>query len=309
MRLKEFTQTILEKGLSAAELKKRNNLALFIRKLEDGQDFLTVDGKLVKFLPTEELIDQLRNGNIPTVLPLAPQGTLSLSKLQKTAEFGGEEPGKRLDKEIKAMGSLAQQIEFAKQDTPFILLKVGNVQVKAAGVRNTPGTPKSDFEIIDDQGKSVAWISHKDGNPAQPQKFGQWSGISKFLKHADVKSFLEKFGAMYPQGFIKGETSVSGPITDEHFKMQSVYGFNYGQDRFGINNVTTVLQGPPILTRNQDGYELTALRDWPNGTPFAAGDPYEPIIIARYASDRQDAGFPHTRILIYPALGRKIQWA
>lgn len=308
MRLSEITQPIVEKGLSPAELKKRDNLAIFVKKLANQDEFLTVDGKLVKVRPTKELIDMLKSGRFPSALPLEPEGTLPLGKLQKTAEFGGEDPGKRLDKEVKAMGSLAQQIEAAKQDAPFIMLKVGNTQVKAAGVRNTPGTPKSDFEIIDDQGKSVAWISHKDGSPAEPKKFGQWSGISKFLEHPDVKSFLQKFAKTYPQGFPKGATSASSPITDDELKMKAVYGFNFGSSQFSTNNVTTVLQGPPQLVQDKDMYRLTALKEWPNGTPFASGDPYEPIVIARYASDRQDAGFPHTRIVIYPAFGRKIQW-
>jgi len=298
---------LMEKGLATAELKKRDNFNKFLNKIKNKEEFETVDGKAVRIKPTKELFGQLQQGQVPLKLEVDPAGVIALGKLKKTQEFGGEDSEKRLKKEKKAMGELKAQLDAVRGNAPYIKLMVGNQVVKAADVRNTPGTPKSDFEIVDENGNAVAWISHKDGSPADPKKFGQWAGISKYMSYPDIQNFLQKFRKVYPKGFRKGDTSVAAPITDEQLKMQAVYGSQYGSGKFNVENVTTVLQGPPQIVKVKNAYKLTALKEWPNGTPFSEGDPYNPIIIARYSSDRKDAGFPTTRIVIYPAFGRKIR--
>jgi hypothetical protein len=310
MRAIEF---LPEAGLNRQQLMKRKNLQIFMDKVKRGDSFLTTDGRQVvidkKFFQQEDFIEQLIKGEWPPrqPMPLVGGGMISFSRLQKTPEFGGKGSEDHLQKEIKAMGSLTQQLEALKQDSPSIKLKVGGYFVNAASVVNTPGTPKSDFHILDPEGNEVAWISHKDGSPASPKKFGQWGGLSRFWWSDDadteVARFVRRVRAKFPDGMPKGQTAVMAPISDPHLQMMAVYGYKFGKKQFGRHNVTTVLQGPPQIVSDGKAWRLTALAEWPNGSRVTGE--YTPVLCARYASDRNDCGIPHTRLTFYPLLGRK----
>lgn len=308
MRIHEI---LSERSLTPSELHKRSNLDIFINKVQAGTTFLTTDGRQVRIKNDPDTIKKIRNDEWPPrqPLPLDPTGTISWMGLQKTPEFGGRGPEDHLKQEIKAMGSLTQQLEALKQDSPSIRLRVGGFVVDAASVVNTPGTPKSDFHVLDPQGREVAWISHKDGTPASPKKFGQWGGLSRFWYSDDagteVANFVKAVRNKFPDGLPKGHTAVMAPIKQHHLRMCSVYGFKFGKQQFGRHNVTTVLQGPPEIVADGDVWRLTALAEWPNGTDVTSE--YTPVFCARYASDRNDCGIPHTRLTFYPLMGRKFQ--
>ena len=316
VRASEFVESIIfEKGLAKVDLagnikrgdaaRKAPRLNMFFTKIINGDNFLTTDGKHVKIRPEKDVLDNIKVGNIPNDLPLYPEGTIKLSKLEKTPEFGGEAVEKRLAAERKAMTELGRLIEVVKQDRPYILLNIGGKIIHAATVSNTPGFPKSDFEIYDENGKSVAWISHKDGSPANPKKFGQWAGVSHYISHPEVYDFVESVRKRFPEGMPKGSTAIFRQIVDNDLKMKAVYGSHVGSDVFGIHNVNTVLQGPISIKQDGDHYVLTALKEFKNSSEL----PYEytPVLIARYTSDRNDQRIPHTRMSIYPLFGRKIK--
>jgi hypothetical protein len=322
MRAKEFVDRKLYEmaTLSHSQLKKyegdsrRDRTPLFLYKIQNSLPFKVKekDGTIVDviFDPAEIVkVDAwLKNlsGSSIKIKVKDSDEYISNTQIIKTGEFGGEESEKRLSQERTAMGSLQSQLEIAKQDKPYIELWVGNKLIKAATVKNTPGTPKSDFEILNENNESVAWISHKAGTPATPKKFGQWSGISKFLDHPEVSDFIDTLRRKFPKGVTKGATAVYRDIKDSDLKLRAVYGTDYGVDNaFGINNVTTVLQGPLQLIPNGNEWNLVGLLEYRNGTSVD-GD-YEPVFIARYTGDRNDAGLPHTRVTIYPKFGRKIE--
>ena len=305
--------TINEKSLAKLDLtgseekgdveRKASRLLRFIEKIKNSEDFLTTKGDTVKIEPSAELIASISNKLVPNILPLVGGGQIKLSELEKTPDLGGEATGKRLGKEQAAMSSLNKQIEYLKGDQPYISLKVGDEIVNAASVINTPGTPKSDFEIIDENGDSVAWISHKDGSPAEPTKFGQWAGLSNFSSHIEVRRFVEMVRSRYPDGMPRGATALAKTISDENLQKQGVYGKNFGDANYGINNVTTVLQGPVKVEEDGDVYKIVALAEFKNGQELP--ESYTPIFVARYISDRSDFGVPHTRMSVYPMFGRK----
>lgn len=307
----KYQELFLEAGLTPQQLRKRENLNIFIRKIQARTPFLTTDGRQVRIKNDPLTIKLIRADSWPPrqPLPLDPTGFIAFSHLQKTPEFGGKGAEDHLQKEIAAMGSLTQQLEALKQDSPFIKLRVGGYIVNAASVVNTPGTPKCDFEILDHNGQPVAYISHKDGTPASPKKFGQWSGIRKFWWDDDadteVARFVKAIRKKFPKGMPKGHTAIMAPIQDQHLKMMAVYGFKFGNQEFGRNNVTTVLQGPPKIVQNGKVWRLTALAEWPNGSEV--GGDYTPVFCARYSSDRNDCGILNTRLTIYPLMGRKFK--
>jgi len=323
MRAREFIDRKLDEmaALSHSALKnyegdsRRDRIPLFLYKIQHQQPFKVKvkDGSIkdVVFDPAEIMkvdawLKNLTSSSIQIKVKDSDQ-TISNNNIIKTAEFGGEESGRRLSQERVAMGSLQTQLEIANQDKPFIKLWVGHQLVNAATVKNTANNPKSDFEILDENNNTVAWISHKAGTPATPKKFGQWSGISKFLDNPEVVSFVETLRKKFPGGVPKGTTAVYRDVHNEQLKMKAVYGMDYSGNNYihGINNVTTVLQGPLQLLPDGDEWNLVALKEWPNGSTVD-GD-YEPVLIARYTGDRNDAGLPHTRITLYPKFGRKIE--
>lgn len=309
--LRESEEKITEKALSSVDFKgadyKLVRAQTLADKIENGEELMTVDNKMVKIAPSKELIDQIRAGNIPSQLPLEIGGTIRLSQLEKTSDFGGKGAGSGTHVEEGEIANLSKQIEELRGDEPYIMLKVANDVVEAAGVRKTPGTPKSDFEIVDSKGNPVAFISHKDGSPADPKKFGQWAGLTSFTEHPEVQKFIELVKKKYPEGMKKGETAIARVVSDTDLQKRAMYGKDWNKGDFGINNVTLIMQGPVKIVETKDGYELRSLAEFYNGEDVP--DAYVPIFIARYSSDRNDFKLPHTRMSLYPAFGRKVNFA
>ena len=320
MKIMEILNVIDEESnLATAELLKYERLPaekkgkhspdrpkIFIHKVSRGEPFTTITGQ--EFIVDPAMLDDIKSwfNNPQGHLIVRNLDGLELpsSKLRKTPEFGGKESGASVEKEVKARSQLEQALAELKGNKPFIKLKVGDSIINAATVTNTDGTPKSDFEIQDQNGISVAWISHKDGSPANPKKFGQWSGISHFSHNPIVQEFVNKLKKMIPHGMDRGATAVSMEFDPEsELAMKAIYGKDFGSGEYGRNNVNMVLQGPPRIINTGDVYEITGLYVLNNGV--VAPPPYNPVLSARYMSDRNDFGLPYTRVTIYPSGGRK----
>ena len=331
MRLFELEQKLTEKALARSDLiagknasqkeidKRLDRFSLFSNKFRKRLPFKTTGDEEVQLKITQDARSTIDSGEIPSMFEvaarrkvgteewLAPktheEAVIKFTQLEKTADLGGEASGRRLDKETKALESLQQQIAELKGNKPYINIDVGGIVVKAAGVVNVLGTPKSDFNLVDENDRPVAFISHKDGSPATPKKFGQWSGVSAFANHPEVQSFVSRFLKKYPGGMPSGATALSYPIKDFDLQMKAVYGKDFGGD-FGLNNVNCVIQGPPRLEKiSKNKYKLSALLVLVNGDELPDG--YQPIFIARYFGNRNDLGIPNTRIVMYPKFGRK----
>jgi hypothetical protein len=331
MRLFELEQKLTEKALARSDLiakpnasekeveKRLNRFALFTNKFIKRLPFKTTGDEEVKLKITRDARSAITNGEIPAMFDVAArrkvgteewippathqEAVIKFTQLEKTADLGGEASGRRLDKETKALESLQQQITELKGNKPYILIDIGGNVVKVAGVVNVDGTPKSDFNLVDVNNQPVAFISHKDGSPATPKKFGQWAGVSAFANHPEVKNFVRRFLRQYPNGMPSGATALSYPIKDPDLQMKAVYGKDFGGE-FGLNNVNCIIQGPPKLEKiGNNKYKLSSLLVLNNGDPLPEG--YQPIFIARYFGSRNDLGIPNTRIVMYPKFGRK----
>lgn len=306
MLLSELTD-IDEATLSPAQLRKRNNLDVFIQKLANSEPFVPAgqtEPTLV-LVADEETLEQLRQGQIATVYQDTTGRTVRLSDLEKTAEFGGKGTGFGTRKEDAELASLQAQLANLKGDNPTIQLRVGDRSVDVADVVSTPGTPKSDFHFVDDQGNSVAWVSHKDGSAAT--HFGQWGGMSDremlpvYNANPQVKQEVLQFiqdikgivGDVMPPA-----TTIARPAS-ELFQMISIYGNSYGGPR-GEQNVDVVLQGPVTISNGQ----LVAPIMHSNGDAMKGA--YEPAMMAMYKGDRSNFGIKGARFSMYPIGGRKV---
>lgn len=259
--------------------------------------FWLEDLKLTKQLKTDYILD-VNGQKIP------------LSTLQKTAEFGSS--GRvGTEKESVQLNRLGQLIKELGEGEP-IDIKIGKkIYKNCIDVKNTPGTPKSDFEVIDQSGKSVIFISHKDGN--SPKGFKQWSGITDYINDypeiqkfaQDVKTILKKEHSYNKN---KELVMISGTfkrkIKSSSLKLKACFGKEFGEIGFGINNVTCILQGTVELKSKNNYFELTAEKLWLNGdTPKGE---YDPVLVVYKGGGPQrfDQQVRNARFSIYPSEGR-----
>jgi hypothetical protein len=297
-------------SLAGKELYKYDWRAeVFLKKLKNNEPFELENGKKVIFIPAKDVINIITK-RLPTTgirLLDAKGNAYSLKDVSKNAEFGGRGSGGGTVKEDRELLSLIEQIDAAKSENAAatIKIKVGNKTYDVYGAASTAGTPKSDFHLLDIDGKEIVWLSHKDGNKAKD--FQQWGGISAakeptIFSHKETQKFIADLKREYPNG-LPPATTLYRNIKDDKLKMLSVYGNKYGTT-LGQQNVSMLLQGAVKLVKKGKHYELSANHVHYNGDSVD-GDGYDPVLMAIYKGDRSDAGVKGTRIVISPVGGRK----
>lgn len=210
-------------------------------------------------------------------------------------------------KEDAQLRSLQQQIENALSDDDVteIQVKIDGRFYKVAGAATTPGTPKSDFHLLDKIGNEIVWISHKDGS--KPSHFQQWSGMTqskepKIYNHAETQKFIRDVKSITGSA-IPRETTLSRVIKDARLAHMAVYGNMFGSGSFEKQNVTILLQGPIKLTKRKDYYELESNHTAVNGDAMTNG--YEPTLMVMYKGDRSNFGVKGARFAVQPKSSRK----
>jgi len=297
--------------LTHNDLRKRGGgrLTTFLDMIKDGDEFLTTKG-IVKIDKAE--YDRLSkemdvSGYSTQIQAIGGQRLAYPADFFKTPEFGGKGAGSGTSAEDAELRSLNKQFEKIKEQDGVqeITLIVGKRQYKVASADSTPGTPKSDFHLLDSMGNEVVWISHKDGRRAKDVQ--QWGGISKakepaIFSHPETQKFIDDLKREYPNGLPRA-TTLMRKIKDTKLKNLSVYGNQFGQV-LGRQNVSILLQGPVKLVKKGNSFALNANRVHVNGDTLT-GD-YEPVFAAIYKGDRSDAGVKGTRIVIMSKAGRKM---
>lgn len=299
-------------NLNYSELRKRPERAsIFVRKLKEQSPFELKNGKKVKAKLEKGMEKLILTGTKLQVEKLlftdGKGNTFKLSDVVKTIEFGGKGAGSGTAKEDAALEELRKQIlqtkkTLGKADIP---IKVGSKTYKVADVVSTPGTPKSDFHLVDINGKELVWISHKDGTTEK--HFQQWGGMSLRVEplihnHPESQKFVEDMKRIYPKG-IPTATTVARKIKNKKLKMMAIYGNEFGSE-FGRQNTTLMLQGDVVLKKKGSYYEITAYHAHLNGEDMKGG--YEPVFMAIYKGDRSDMGIKGARVVIAPIGCRKI---
>lgn len=210
-----------------------------------------------------------------------------------------EAQGGRLEKEEGQIIALDSAIKEHLNGQPFIKLAVGTKVVNAAGVTKVAGNVKADAQIVDNTGTPVAWISLKDGTTVRG--FGQWGGVNHLGRDPEIVAFVQSLKTAFPDG-IPRNGSWGVELKNPQLKALTVFGKNFGSDS-NISNVDLVLQGHPTLKKGtRNSYVLTGAHTWHNGD-IPAGE-YEPVLMVRFAGDRNDFGIKNARIFSYPRAGR-----
>ena len=354
-------EIVSEANLSFAELAKSpQRLQAFIAKIEKGEPFELAGGGEVVLEKDPQVIaafkKMLETGEVSSAAAQEAFGTrnirfktvdgksVSLAKLQKTAEFGGKGSDFYVKKEIAARGQLDDLIQkaIAAAGTEAIIIKVVSPSGEelarwddGVGVGDTDKVrgvdPKSDFQLLRKDGKPEVFISHKDGTG--PKHFGQWSGATakageKIMNHPELKKFLEdikpylskeqgkdgKEQWVYPSGM-----SIARKIQDKNLQLMSIFGQDYTPGGEGsVNNCDLVAQGLFTLKTDEPeetaddkeievAYTLTAQHLMVRSdldSTFPEG--YAPALVTRFATGRNNYGVRGMRMTIYPEAGRKI---
>ena len=316
--MKSFNNYITEGAMvkmSPAEFVKYDwRIEVFLRKYKASEPFELANGMKMAFVYDPSIYKIMNKRNRSDLKDVRLVGlkngtTYKLSDLGKSAEFGGRGSGSGTAKEDIELVSLQNQINAAKskEASATITIKVGRKKYEVFGAETTPGVPKSDFHLVDINGKEVVWISHKDGRTAKD--FQQWGGISKrkeplIFNHKEVKAFVDDLKAEYPDGLPRA-TSLYRKINDKALVNMAVYGNEYPKKKLSRQNCSILIQGPVKLVKKGAYYEFKSNNIHFNGDPMTG--PFEAVLVAIYKGDRSDAGVKGTRIVIMPVGGRKMK--
>ena len=284
---------------------------MFVQKLKDKTPFELKSGKKISATLQKGVDKLLLSGSKADVEKLVftdgKGNSFRVGDVVKNKEFGGKGAGSGTLKEDAALGALRKQINDAKKSIgkAVIPIKVGNKTYQVFDVVSTPGTPKSDFHLVDIEGKELVWISHKDGKTEKD--FQQWGGMSQrveptIFSHKESQKFINDMLGLYPKG-IPNATTVARKMKDKNLKMMAVYGNEYGK-ALSRQNTSLMLQGHVELKKKGSAFVIEAYHTHINGEEMTGG--YEPVFMAIYKGDRSDMGIKGARVVIAPFGCRKI---
>lgn len=281
---------------------------VFLKKYKGKEKFKLTNGSSVTFVPNKKIIEAARSGDDQTIKEVGLLDTdgnhYTFGKLEKTKEFGGKGVGFGTAKEDIELQRLIDQIEElkVKEKSAVVPIRVGNKTYKVFGAATTPGTPKSDFHLVDIDGNELVWISHKDGS--KPTDFQQWGGMTERViqSHKEVQSFIKDVKEMF-QSKMPRATTVARKIRSTKLKNYSVYGIDYDK-QLGQQNVSILIQGPVNLRKSGASYRFQSNHIHYNGDKITNG--FEPVLMAVYKGDRSNFGVTGARFGIQPIQSRKI---
>ena len=296
----------LANNLSPSELLRYDwRIKVFLKKYanEEPFEFVTGPKKVLVYSPQmAKLIEKRRTDLLQGEIFLGRNKKLySISDLKMTKEFQ-EFQGHGIEaKEIK---NTVAQISEAKSElvSAVIPIRISNDLYEVSSIEKTQGSPKSDFHFLNQLGREIVWISHKDGRRAVD--FQQWSGMTEkgIIEADEIQDFISSVKVMFPLGIDKGVT-VARKVESKDLRMKSVYGVDYGGP-FGKQNVTVVMQGPIDIRSSGQYYRVCSNHVLTNGEE-ASGD-YAPTMMAIYKGDRDQFGVKGARFTIQPVGSRKI---
>ena len=306
-------------ALSPKELAKRNNFTLFVNRIKTNGYFTINEGNGQKVQITQKFayelnslqdLNKFKDNRGSVLLPTGTTGNgiIRLSQLYKDDAFVTRTQNTRAGERYE-ITQTRNQLEKIKQKigSDFVRLKIGKNNYLVSNVESTPGTPKSDMNFIDNQGRRVGFVSLKQGATANAVQ--QWGGISpraggSIASNLEVQSFVQKVRELFPDG-INPATTVAREIQSSQLKNLGIYGNAYGGG-FNINNVDVLLQGSVrINSINSTDYQLTG-----SAMTHSNGDTlpplYQPALMAIYKGDRNDYGIKNARLVMNAIGGRRI---
>jgi hypothetical protein len=297
--------------LSVAELIKYDwRLRRFIEKYVKHEQFVLVGGTKTNLLFEEEIFNKMLTGRYTDLVGLSftdakiPSRTYRITSFKKTTEFGGVEHTLTLgiNDELREVNSINNQLNEIRsttgEKTVPIKIKLQNYQVLQAS--------KSENHIvalIDENQEMLTVLSHRPGTTPRTV---EWLSITtpEINGHHEVQYFIDSIKKKYQEGMKTPGTVVGYRIHDVELKKQMVYGVEYGNLNYSVNNVAMVLQGPVRVYRDASSWSLTAPKHYDNGDPVIGS--YQPILVAYFDERAADFGMSDTKIVCVPIAARNV---
>ena len=153
--------------------------------------------------------------------------------------------------------------------------------------------PKSDFNLTNEEGKPIVFISHKKagGKGASAKDFIRWSGYTMYAENPEVVAFnnaIKKFLIDNNLDGLPNKTRFIAPIKDNKLTQALIYGPEFG-GAFSKDNVNIIIQGEVSFEPQADGTYLLTGEHVLTPPQVPTGE-YAPYLTAAYRGDRQMFG-------------------
>ena len=288
---------------------REGRIDTFFEKIKAGEEFLLMSGKLVKLKKDSDLetlaksaYNSRDNKALGAIKFTSTSGNqYRFADFAKSAEFGGKGGGSGTVAEDAALADVKKKLAalLNEEKSPYIKVKIGNEIVKMAEIISTPGTPKSDFHVVDEKGNEVAWISHKKGSKAND--FQQYGGMTEISEESEVRQFAEDVKKILGGKRLPMKTAFARPVKSKSVIFKSLYGKDYKAAKAnGRQNINVLYQGPMSFTKIGGNYKITSNHTMSHGE-IPTGD-YECYYYCRPAQDRTQFGVPGARFFIVAKL-------
>lgn len=305
--------------LNFAEVTKpgRNRLPKIAKKIDSKSPFDLADGSQRTLVFTDDKFkDLFEDQNFEELKNIAgtkinkypffkdnKDNQFCLSDLLKTAEFGGKGQGSGTVVEDENLGLADVKLQkiIEENGSKPVDIKVGNkIYKNISSVKTQKGFPKSDFNLYNDSGEPIIFISHKkSGKTPSAKDFIRWSGFTEYASNPEVTEFVNSLKTYLKENNLErlpNATAFVKRIEDENLINKLVYGKNYGSS-FGPDNVQIIIQGEVKFDKIKDGlYKLDGDHVLLNGE-VPDGD-YHPYFAAKYRSDRSMFGIPSNESIV-----------
>ena len=304
--------------LEFSELKKRGGPRL--KKLDSfikgSKPFTNANGEEVILIYSDDAYSDLfANADIEGLKALGkssinsfpffkdPQGKdYSFSMLLKTSDFGGKGAGSGTKVEDENLYLLKEKLhQLIDSEGGAIKVKIdGQTTYTVAGAETQAGMPKSDFNLTNEEGKPIVFISHKKagGKGASAKDFIRWSGYTMYAENPEVVAFnsaIKKFLIDNNLDGLPNKTRFIAPIKDDKLTQALIYGPEFG-GAFSKDNVNIIIQGEVSFEPQADGTYLLTGEHVLTPPQVPTGE-YAPYLTAAYRGDRQMFGIKNNEAI------------
>lgn len=216
----------------------------------------------------------------------------SISNLLKDTYFGGRGKGSSTIVEDYNLQLLNSQIlKLVEENGGPIDIKVGgDIYKNIIKAETQPGTPKSDFNLINSENTPVAFISHKKagGKGADAGDFIRWSGYTMYKDHPEVKEFNQALNQWVeennPERGLPPSTRFISKVKDGELIRKLIYGPKYGEG-FSKDNVNIISQGK-ITLKPIENNTFKLISEYELIPPQLPIGEYAPYFSSAYRGDR-----------------------
>lgn len=229
-----------------------------------------------------------------------------LDSLAKAPELGGKGAGSGTAVEDAELSDFKIHLEeiVAQEGAPITVIVGNKAYSGITTVATQKGFPKSDFNLVNAEGKPVVFISHKKAGAkgASPSDFIRWGGFTALADDPEVRRFVSALKSFLEENNLDklpSATAFIKEIESDDLVKKIVYGSEFGST-FGPENVQIAIQGAVRLepTGDEGTYKLTGQHFYLNGeVPQGA---YRPVLAGKYRSDRAMFGIPTLEAIAQP---------